>query len=261
MSHSSTGYHYAAARAATFVPDVERGRGAWTKIGKPNGSTNYTYVAATTTTPAPPVDGRLRDDDNLRAVHLAVKHSIQPAIGLPPGACDGLLGPGSLAQMKRWQESQGLTPDGFFGRKSAAKAFRPLVERAARAAGIPAAHLHGIIAHESAYDPGAVGYATPADRGLAQVSLAHHGPGTADGFTEAQVHTASWAIDYNAARLAGARRLFGATGADVRDVRVRAALLEHNNPVNARHLAATGEYRTAQARDYVEAVLRAVETF
>lgn len=250
-----------ATRAAAFTPDVQTGRGAWTRIGKPNGSTNYTYVEAKPGETAPPVDGRLLDDDNHRAVHLAVKHSIQPAIGLPAAQCDGRIGPGTAAQIKRWQAANGLVADGFFGRKSAAKAFRPLVETAARAAGIPAAHLHAIIAHESAYDPGAVGYTTPADRGLAQVSLIHHGPGTPDGFTQAQVHTASWAIDYNAARLAAARRLFGATSADTRDVRVRAALLEHNNPVNARHLAATGEYRTSQARAYVEAVLRAVETY
>jgi hypothetical protein len=246
MSQTTTG----------FVPDVQFGRGAWTKTGKPNGSAQYTYVAPTNGVPA--ADGRLLTDDNHRAVHLAIKHSLQPALGMATADCDGRLGPGTYELLKKWQAANGLTPDGFFGRMSAAKAFRPLVEKAAAAAGIPAPVLHGVIMHESLYDPAAVGFSTPADRGLAQVSLEHHGPGTGDNFSEAQVHTASWAITYNAKRLSASRAMFAGKGADLQ---LRASVLEHNNPVNARHLYKTGEYRTDQARSYVTAVLEAMETY
>jgi hypothetical protein len=248
MSQSTTG----------FKPDVEFGRGAWTKVGKPNGSSQYTFVDPKPGTTPAPVDGRLLTDDNHRAVHLAIKHSIQPAIGVPADQCDGRLGAGTAAIMKQWQADNGLYADGFFGRKSAAKAFRPLVEAAARAARVPANHLHGIIEAESLYDPAAVGYSTPADRGLAQVNLQHHGPGTGDNFSEAQLHNAEWAVAYNARRLAASRATFAGKGADLQ---TRASLLEHNNPVNAYHLFRTGEYRTDQAREYVTRVLAAVETF
>src|SRR5687767_13842067 len=95
------------------IPDVTQGRGAWSAIGKDNGSRYYTYIEGK------PLDGSNRSKDaNYQAVNLGVK-AIQARVNAygygPPLLVDGVYGRGTAAGVKWVQTKIGIGADGVAG--------------------------------------------------------------------------------------------------------------------------------------------------
>ena len=105
------------------------------------------------------------------AVYYAVK-GLQQKIG---AADDGILGPKSEAAIKAWQKSHSLVPDGVPGPKTFRAMFKDDARKAASQYGEKVEYmLLGHVGHESSWDLGAVGYSTPDDLGLCQISGRWH---------------------------------------------------------------------------------------
>ena len=236
---------------------VEYGRGAFTRIGKDNGSRYYEYILGK------PLDGSSKDRDvNYLGVNLGVK-AIQRRInsyGYSPILTeDGKLGaktksaiawiqkklsPGLAARNK-----PGLSSDGTAGPYTCRELWRDLITWYAAVHGVPPEHLWGMMAVESAFDPGAVGYTTPTDRGLTQINLSAHPNITVD-----QAYDPWFAIDYTAGRLANARRNFSGKGQALQTL---CSIAQHNAPAWAASWYTNGVAPNEKIALYVENVLRA----
>lgn len=175
---------------AFTVTTPTNGRGAWAVSGKggtlsADGKKKGPYYRAPQGTSQMPgltaalavrSGGTCTIDDY--AVHMAVK-ALQPAFGATP---DGILGPKTDSAIKSWQKKHGLVADGIIGPKTSRAIFEPLAretaKRVAAERGLSSSVLTemviGHIGHESAWDPGAVGYTTPDDLGLCQINGRWH---------------------------------------------------------------------------------------
>ncbi len=110
---------------------------------------------------------------------------------------------------------------------------------AAQRHGVPVSLLYGMIAHESDYNPNAVGAA--AERGLAQIH-----PPSFPGITGSQAFNPIFALNFAAQKL---RQRFNTYGS------WEIAVAAHNSPKAAAHLAKTGEFEDAKSSAYVNDVL------
>ena len=175
---------------AITTPDL--GRGAWAVNG--SGGTlsvdgkkpgpYYRAPAPGSSTKMPGLTAALarRNDHSVSvndyAVHMGVK-ALQRQIGATQ---DGILGPKSEAAIKAWQKAHGLVADGVPGPKTFRAMLEPLAIAAAKKAAfdrrvdsnVLVEMVIGHIGHESAWDPGAVGYSTPDDLGLCQINGRWH---------------------------------------------------------------------------------------
>lgn len=171
------------------------GRGGWTKVGMPaNGTGYYQLLRPVNVGSQPSVD------DAHRAVMYGVK-ALQVRINelgyMPKLVTDGWYGPNSNGGMIWAQKKLGVVADGQCGPKTATAMFWPLIKEVA-----PATVAHsvgGICAHESMFDPGAVGYEDADDIGLVQIN----GPANPT-LTEAERFDARLAFTYCGARLQAA---------------------------------------------------------
>lgn len=227
------------------VPSVLVGRGAWSTGAKDNGSRYYTHVAGK------PADGSSPNADvNYQAVSLGVE-AIQSRIneyGYSPALiADGVLGPATALGIKWVQTKIGVGADGVVGPTTAKALWKDLLIWYGGVHHVPASQLYGFMMLESLADPGAVGVTTPSDRGLSQINLSAH-----TNITVEQAFDPHFAINYTAKRLSDARIKFSEKTVDLKN---RCAILQHNSPLAANQLYATGEYPTEKARKYVEAVL------
>lgn len=227
------------------VPSVTTGRGAWSTTGKTNGSRYYKYVEGS------PLDGsRATLDVNYQAVNLAVKaiQSRANAYGYSPALIvDGIFGKETADGVRVMQHELGIGVDGVVGPATAKAAFKDLLIWFGGVHHVPASQLHGFIMLESGYDPGAVGVTTPSDRGLNQINLSAH-----PNITVEQAFDPTFSIDYTAKRLGDARIKYSGKSADLKN---RCAILQHNSPLAANQLYASGEYPNAKSKAYVELVL------
>jgi hypothetical protein len=145
------------------------------------------YYRAPATGSGLPMPGRAAEDGksadvNARAVWLAIK-VIQRRlnIGLPDAgriAVDGRFGAQTRDALVDWQDEHGVTADGIFGPESSKRMFSPVLFNVVTAFDQV---LWGLVAAESNWDPGAVGYQDQNDLGLCQIN----GP-SAPGLTEAE---------------------------------------------------------------------------
>jgi hypothetical protein len=103
------------------------------------------------------------------------------------------------------------------------------------------------------FDPGAVGYKTPSDRGLCQINLSAH-----TNITVEQAFDARFALNYSADRLEKARAKYSEKGAALQRV---CSIAQHNSPVQADAWYATGEPPSQQIADYVNFVLLQAATY
>lgn len=174
-----------------IYPDVskgEKGRGAWSSVGgtlsvdgtKPG----LYYRAPAGAAQMPGLRAALGIKEgkpvylNDYAVHMAVK-AIQEKIGV---TVDGILGPKSDEAIKKWQTGIGVTPDGIIGQETMRAAFEGSLKyhtiKTAQARKVPSKVLVemmlGHTGHESAWDIGAIGWATPMDVGVNQINGRWH---------------------------------------------------------------------------------------
>jgi hypothetical protein len=235
----------------TFTPDVP-GRGSWTLTGgllplRPNAASTVGYYRAPAITEAAPgfsyIIGNDRSD-SAYCVHLGVK-AVQRLAGMGGREVDGWLGPKTDQRIRAAQRSAGVTVDGIVGRTTMHAWLTPLITTVATASGIPVPILGGLVAHESGFDPAAVGV-NGLDHGLVQINLSAH-----PDVTVADALDPSYAIAWAAHDLAAVhQRWLGHTQVDPWDV----AVLHHNSPAWAQQLAMTGQYATKAGCDYVTAV-------
>lgn len=233
------------------VPSVTQGRGAWTATGKDNKSRYYEYILGK------PMDGDAAGRDvNYQAVHLGVV-AIQARLnsyGCSPALMvDGVLGRGTSAGIAWVQKKLGLVSDGQAGPATCKALWRDLIFWFSGVNQAPAGHIYGFISLESTFDPGAVGFVTPSDRGLCQINLVAHPMVTPE-----QAFDPNYAINYTAKRLADARIKYATKGVHLQTV---CSIAQHNSPLSADKWYQTGSPPNDQIERYVQLVLERAAQF
>lgn len=211
------------------------GRGAWTTTGHSNGTRYYQYNGTT--------DGKGTDESSV-AVHLGVK-ALQGQLGV---TADGFFGPQTATAAKAAQTRLGLTADGIVGQKTCERLWRNLIAEASSPYGTPPDILYGQVAHESSFDPGAVGYFHTPDRGLVQINT------EATGVTIELAHDPAYALNYSAKRFAAALKKYGGKG---EQLAIICAIAAHNSPSGADTWYRTEKPGNNAISDYVSSVLSA----
>lgn len=227
---------------------MANGRGAWTKVGKDNGSRFYVCIDGK------PFDGSYPNKDvNYQAVSLGVKalqrraNEFAAMYGFSKVSVDGNFSPLDRRQYRLLQGHLGLYVDGVVGPATCKAIWRDLVKFYASFYGVPPEHIWGTISLESAFDPGAVGYVTPSDRSLFQINLTAH-----PSITVEQAFDYHYAFNYACKRLHDARDLFDGKGTVLqRDC----SIAQHNSPLAAQQWFKTGTPPTEQIATYVSLVL------
>lgn len=176
----------------TSTPPPTTGRGAWPKDGRggtlnPDGTPGGFYLFRAGS-PIVGSGGLAATDLDHRAVAYGVK-AIQFALrwhGLTIVA-DAKYGQATAAAVTTFQQRlparpytdpvRPADPPGVVGKGTAYHLFSPIASAYCAGYGVPPGIAHGIVELESAWDPGAVGFSTPQDLGLAQwrTPLEHDG--------------------------------------------------------------------------------------
>lgn len=102
-----------------------------------------------------------------------------------------LFGEAMENRVKEFQTSRGLKSDGQIGSKTSTELFRRRVVQVEAQYDLPAGTIGKQILLESAYDPVAIGYADPADHGIAQINLTIHSSVTID-----EAYDPTFALDW-----------------------------------------------------------------
>lgn len=222
------------------------GRGAWTHIG---GTTPYYEY----TTPMVGLLATGQDPNSFdyRAVNYGVK-AIQArlnGLGYPePLVVDGEFGPKTKRAVQWFQGKHALDTNGRVGFVVAKLLFRGVFVHVEQANGIPGHYLGGIGWNESAFDPGAVGYYTPWDKGLVQWNC---DPATNPSYTVAQAFDPTWAIEAAGERFAHAWQKYTGKGSLLQ---VSCSIAQHNSPLWADEWFSTGVAPNDQIKQYVDNV-------
>lgn len=230
------------------------GRGAWRLTGgllpgRPGSTSSTGYYRLAVAGETPVGSAWLTGKDashHARVVWGGVK-AIQRLVGATP---DGWFGPQTRAKVISAQMRLALETDGIVGPATMRQLLLPLFRDIAAVTGVPLPILGGLMVHESALDPAAVGV-NGIDHGLAQINLNAH----VDVSIE-QALTPDFAVHWSAEDLAHVAATWrGKTTADVWDI----AIANHNSPLLARRWATSGsppvvEGREFQIQEYVEKV-------
>lgn len=138
----------------------------------------------------------------------------------------------------RWAQAKlGLVADGEFGPKSSLAFFWPVVKTVTG----PNAHtVGGIAQHESAWDPGAVGFSTPDDHGLVQINRPANPK-----ITILQAFDPNFAFGYCSNRISIALATFK---------RLDIAICSYASPLWAQEWAATGQAPNVAMQAYADFV-------
>ena len=220
------------------------GRGAWTSVGKDNGSISYVYISGK------PMDGSTPTKSiNHEAVKLgvlAIQKRLNSLSYKTELVCDGVLGPATSKAIQWFQTNNALYIDGDCGPQTCRALWRPLIKNLEDSYKILGHHLWGIVGHESLLDPGAVGATTPADRGLAQWNTA------VSGLTIQQAHDPVYALTMAARRISHAQSTYAAKGAELQTT---CSIAQWNSPLWAGQWYLTKLPPNAQIATYVKNVL------
>lgn len=155
-----------------------------------------------------------------------------------------------------------LVVDGIVGRSDARALFTPLIDAAERKLGIPDRLLRGQCNHESALDPGAVGYwiyygATLEYRGVDRGALQINSRSNPQVSWE-KAFDFGYATSWSAASLAAHHDEYATRFPEqTPTVLWEAAALAHNNPSAGLQYARTGVLPSEAAANYLKAVLTA----
>ena len=220
------------------------GRGAFTSIGKDNGSSSYVYIAGKPDDGSMPTKGINYEAVNLGV--LAIQNRINSLGYKPALVADGDLGPASDKAIRWFQGRNGLVVDGDCGPNTARALWHPLIGALETRNAILGHHLWGIVSHESLLDPGAVGALTPSDRGLAQWNTAN------SGLTIQQAHDPVYALTMAAARIYRAQIKYGGKG---EALKTNCSIAQWNAPAWADQWYSTGKPPNDTIASYVSKVL------
>jgi peptidoglycan hydrolase-like protein with peptidoglycan-binding domain len=137
-----------------------------------------------------------RNDPRLGAAILAIKRELVfNGFARPAMDVDLLFyGEAVANSVKDFQKAKGLVADGECGQVTLRELFRERILGAEIGRGLPAGALGRKIALESAFDPVAVGFSDPADKGIAQINTRIHSILDRDAFNA--VFSIHWAADY-----------------------------------------------------------------
>lgn len=196
------------------------GRGAFTKVGKDNLQSFYTYRAKLPRDGATPEKGF-----NYEAVHLGVKSIEQRLVQLGYDVLiDGILGPKVERAIKKFQTKNGISSSGQLGYNTGPALFRGYIEEVGQSFNFNPAYIYGFMKAESGGDPGAVGYSTPGDRGLFQFNT------TLGSVTVEEAHDFEWATEEVFSRFNNALNKYKGKGAELK---ISCAILQHKSPAAA----------------------------
>jgi len=246
------------------------GRGAWTREGigflnrytiNPDGQPRIGTVAEQSLAHWSVAAGcHTIQTELIRAGHLAA---------LADGE-RGIFGPRTHTAVKAFQYANTdpetgaqLVVDGIFGRPDARALFTPIIDAAEARHGVPRHLLRGECNHESALDPGSVGfyiyYGTEFEyRGVDRSAFQINSKAWAS-ITWAQAYDFRFAADWSAKRMRYYRDLFASRyPGKSNDLYWDAAVLAHNNPSAAGKYANTGVMPSSSAAAYVSGVLNAI---
>lgn len=239
------------------------GRGAWTRVG---GTTPYYELIKPRIGKAAASDPSL-DTDAIaeRAVYYGV-FAIQARLkelGYRKAAPNGIYTWWTAYRVKQFQKAAGLVADGVVGSSTAKKLFGPVVARYQTVYSLPVNLLGGVTTVESLFDPGAVGYGTPGDKGLDQFNTVPPNNTTwwnvePVNYNAAMAFDYKWAVEEAARRMLKAKSRYSGKGEVLRN---KCLALQHNSPLWADKLYNTGKYPTPEAETYVSNVFAAAKNF
>jgi soluble lytic murein transglycosylase-like protein len=228
---------------------MSSGRGAWTPIGKDNGSALYEYL------PGKPMDGASPGlDVNHQGVHLGVQ-AIQIRLNKvgyrsttgKQLVVDGVFGPASAAAVRWLQSSLQVKETGRVGTSLARVLFLPVAQAAERRHSIPSRLLCGLMLKESTADPGAVGSDVTDDKGLLQFNTKAN-----KNISVEWMFDPERACDMAGERLAKALLKYRGKSTDLQHL---CAVAQHNSPVRADYWWDTGKPPNQQIEKYARDVL------
>ena len=244
---------------STVDSELIRGRGAWSTLGKDNGSKYYCYLSRMY------MDGR-RPNYDLH--HFAVNRGVRaiqirlnylgfriPVVG--EINVNGKFGFHTKLGVKWFQQEYNLPVDGVVGPVTSQALWLPLV----RAIGMRVCSrpdiLYGMTALESAFDPGAISSLykpeNGPDYGLCQINT-HFNPHVGVG----EAFTPRYALNWSASRFQNAMDSFSGKGITLQ---TNCAIAYHNSPVQAGQWFETGVPPTEQIETYVALVLERASHF
>lgn len=216
------------------------GRGAWSAQGNRVGSAYYKRGCSTTAAPL---------DQSQWAVQRG-SAAIQQALG--DLIIDGAFGEKTEAAVRAFQSRNGLYADGVVGPKTARALFVPRIVSTSNAFGVDTKIVFGIVFQESGFDPGAVGYTTPNDLGLAQINTKVHS--YPDSVTDP-----AYAITWTAERIKAFAAKYASSAVNA-GVLYDALILQHHAPSWAGYLVKNGSYPTAEAKEKGELYVSRVKS-
>lgn len=248
----------------TEVADI-RGRGAWTTLGKDNGSRYYCFL------PGKPLDG----NDSWVATrwawdlhHIAVNYGVKAiqarldALGyLGRGGrrlpVDGVFGQKTKRAVRWFQRGEHLPDDGAVGPVTSGELWKPLVWGYGIEHGGRPDLLWGMTSLESAFDPGAVSSiykeTNGPDLGLCQINQ-HYNPTVSID----NAFDPNYALLWSAQRLERVLRQYSGKGDRLQE---QCAVAYHNSPVRADEWYRTGTPPNEQIETYAQLVLDRAATF
>jgi Putative peptidoglycan binding domain/Transglycosylase SLT domain len=164
----------------------------------------------------------------------------------------GIFGPATERAVKAYQAIAVKPADGIAGPNTCKSLLHQPVNSAESQHGIPRHLLWGVIAQESAYDPGAVGFSTPYDLGLVQINTKVHPVNPRDAFDP------YFALEWAGTRMAQKSAAYRLKQPE--ELAWNLAALAHHAPGWADYWAKYGSpppaYAT-RAQDYINRVLAA----
>jgi hypothetical protein len=230
---------------STMPAVATTGRGAWTKRGSLLARRSYKVGCARAS-----AEARSQDEwavsRGVEAIRTLLAYSGFPVnhVGKP-----GVFGRRTKVGVLRFKKSGNFKKvNGVVGIRTSKALLRPLVADAQGDHRIPDNLLWGLIGSESAWDLGAVGYATPLDVGVCQFNLTYN-----PGVDAETAMNPVFAVMETGRRMRSRFNSFKSV-APTEEIAWNAAVLAHNSPVNAGKYVTAGIFPTAQAAHYVASV-------